>query len=442
MAGISRRAWLKTFAGFSSAAAVGHFDGLFRSAFAQSSTPPLRLITLTQPHGITPYWQPRAAGGGPALERGWTLAFDPDSSLGPLERHKDSMVIIDGLDFTCCYGAGSTGSIGHHSALAALTGSDLRGAEDRRSKGPSIDIFLASLLQVSPLVFTFYDGLKSWGPTGEVWPEVEDMVSEYQRLFGNLTGTVDPQAQAKRLADQRVLSYLRADANRLRSRLAAAERVKLDAHLESLAAIERRLTPPATCARPPAPMGRGDTMAMPQRHELAMRYISTALACGLTRVATCHMAAGATMPWLDLGAGAPAVHNDIVHAMVDTDDLSVRRVSRIHRWYAEQVAALCDQLKAIPEGEGTLYDHTLIVWTNELGNPRDHQPWNVPFVLLGGGGTFSKGRYLRVNPGSGTSVTAREGNAHNRLLTSVANQFGAGRTFFGEPAYPGELAAL
>jgi hypothetical protein len=206
--------------------------------------------------------------------------------------------------------------------------------------------------------------------------------------------------------------------------------------------MEQRLGRVTTCARPPAPTGRGDLMEMPLRHELAMNFITTALACNLTRVATCHMQGGNLMPFVDLGPGTPAVHNDVVHMMRDDDDVSIRRVSRIHRWYAAQVAALCDQLKAIPEGDGTLYDHTLILWTNELGNPRDHEPWNVPFILLGGGGTFARGRYLNVAAGSGSNTTARETNAHNRLLTSVANQFGANRTFFGEPAYPGELVGL
>ena len=55
MTQISRRAWLKTFAGLS-AASVAQFDGLLRSAWAQTA-PPLRLVCLTQPHGITSYWR-------------------------------------------------------------------------------------------------------------------------------------------------------------------------------------------------------------------------------------------------------------------------------------------------------------------------------------------------------------------------------------------------
>ena len=382
---------------------------------------------------------PGGATGGPAAERGWRLDFDPDSCMGPLERHKDSMVILDGLDFTCCFGEGTTGSVGHHSALASLTGSDLRGPDDRRSKGPSIDIFLSSLLKVAPMVFTFYDGLKSWDTTGEVYPETEDMVQAYQRIFAGLSsGPVDPLAQARLRADTRLLSSLRTDASRLRTRLAAAERIKLDQHLETLNSLEQKLVRPAlTCTKPTAPAGRGDTMEMPLRHSLAMQFVSTAFACNLTRVATVHMSAGAYMPWLDLGSTNPAVHNDIVHAMRDDVDQSVRRVSRIHRWYAEQVATLCDQLKAIPEGGGTAYDNTIIVWTNELGNGRDHHPWNVPFVLLGGGGSWAKGRYLKYAASGGS-----ETNAHNRLLTSVVNQFGANRTSFGEPAYTGELTGL
>ncbi len=440
---VSRRSVLKTFAGLSAGAAT-HFSGLLGDAFAQAASPPLRLICLTQPHGYTPFWRPRMPDGSPAAETGWRLDFDPDSCLGPLERHKDSMVLLDGLDFYCAYGPNSTGSIGHHSAIAALTGSDLRGPDDRRSKSPSLDIFLAQFLGVAPIVHTFYDGLKSWDATGEQYPANEDMVAAYQQVFGSVVVPgADPKAAAKLRAERSVLSYLRTEATTLRGRLAGTERVKLDQHLSSLDVMESKLqVSTATCTKPPAPTGRGDLMEYRLRHSVAFDIIAAALGCGLTRVATCHMAAGATMDWLDLGPGTPAVHNDVVHVMRADDEVSVRRVSRIHRWYAEQVAGLCDRLKAIPEAGGSVYDHTIIVWTNELGDAMLHEPWNVPFVLLGGGGAWRKGRYLKFAAGAGDTTTARESNAHNRLLTSVVNQFGAKRTSFGEPGITGELVGL
>jgi hypothetical protein len=171
-----------------------------------------------------------------------------------------------------------------------------------------------------------------------------------------------------------------------------------------------------------------------------LQYIASALSCNLTRVATFHMSPGPYYPWLSLGAAKPYVHNDIVHNMKDSaDDIMTRYVSRVHRWYASQVASLIDMLKAMPEGGKTVYDNTIILWTNELGNAAAHWTWNVPFVLAGGGGRWKKGRFLNF----GTTGGARgEMAAHNGLLVSVANQFGANISTFGDTSFTGELRGL
>src|SRR5882672_1381241 len=76
---ISRRTYLKTFAGLS-AGAMAQFSGLFRSVWEASAAvpPPLRLIVVTQPHANTKYWAPRMPGGALAQhgQTGWTLDFD------------------------------------------------------------------------------------------------------------------------------------------------------------------------------------------------------------------------------------------------------------------------------------------------------------------------------------------------------------------------------
>src|SRR5260221_683547 len=121
--------------------------------------------------------------------------------------------------------------------------------------------------------------------------------------------------------------------------------------------------------------------------------------------------------------------------MKSSDDASIRKVALVHSFYASQVSALCDLLKAIDDGDGkTIYDNTTILWTNELGDPVNHLPYNVPFVLAGGGGAYAKGRYLSY--GSGNS------NPHNGLLVSVLNQFGMNLSTFGDTAFTGELTGL
>jgi hypothetical protein len=409
---------------------------------------------LTSPHGKTSLWRPRGPGGAPAGETGWTLDFDPDACLGPLERHKESLVVLDGLDFTCVYRPGSTGSIGHHGAIGALTGRDLRSASDRRATGPSIDTFVARHLKARHFLLTFPEGLGSWDANGESAKGYGSVSAAHRDLFAALTPpgaaqpTADRAAAARRKAEAASLAHLKAESTVLRARLAGPERGKLDAYVEALSLMEASLSQPAAprgggCAKPPVPPTRrsdDNDLDAPTRHKLAMDHVAAALACGLHRVATVHMQAGPFMPFLRFeGGGNPHVHNDVAHGLREGDVASVRNVSRIHRFYAQQVAYLVERLKAIPEGDGSLYDRTIILWTNELGDPAGHQPWNVPFVLAGGGGTYRRGRLLTF-PGSGGA--RGETNAHNRLLTSLANQFGANVPVFGDPDLAGELPGL
>jgi hypothetical protein len=196
--------------------------------------------------------------------------------------------------------------------------------------------------------------------------------------------------------------------------------------------------PAAACTKPGAqPSTQYNEMLT--HHVLA--FTSQLLACNLTRVATVDIDpvnAGA-MPWLGSDLAGKAVHNDIAHGYRPDDATSVRNLSRVQRWYAKQVAEFITMLKAIPEGNGTAYDNTIILWKNELGDPARHMNNNLPFILAGGGGTWKRGRYLKF--GSGTEY-AESREPHNRLLTSLANQYGANVSNFGDPRYSGELPGL
>jgi hypothetical protein len=170
----------------------------------------------------------------------------------------------------------------------------------------------------------------------------------------------------------------------------------------------------------------------------------------LTRVVTLFMA-GPPMPWLDIHED---VHHNIAH-MLDSGTASQREATRLRMvkvqlWYTRQVAYLMDQLAAVPAGNGTALDNTVILWGNELANPAGHTGVGVPMVLAGGaGGRFRMGRYLRLRPGvdplstwTGSGIL-QGAVAHNKLLVSIANAFGLPkRTTFGHPDYLGELPGL
>jgi hypothetical protein len=429
----SRRSLLKTFAGLAGAAM---YRGLFNDVWAQSA-PPLRLILLSSPHGCAPqFWRPRMPNGQAAAETGWTLDFDPDSSMGPLEPHKSSLLLLEGLDLTCLQRPGASYATGHAGGIIApFTGSDARSISDRRAKSPSLDTWLGTLLKQKVLLYKMfgYMGATSgyaFDATGERVNFLYDPRDLYRDWFATavLPTTDTALAQRRKAAELKVLSMLKGDASKLKVRLAASERPKLEAHLEGLNLIETRLQAPlpGNCSKPTAPVG-AVTDPISEFHTVRDLVVS-ALACNLTQVVNVMIEMGSHLPGVDLGGASRAVHNDVVHSYRADDELSARYVSRVNRWSAQRVAELIVALKSVPENGKTLYDSTIILWANELGDPAQHLSYDLPFVVAGGGGTHRKGRYLKF-----------ASQPHNGLLVSLANQFGGNRTFFGEPDLTGEL---
>jgi hypothetical protein len=231
------------------------------------------------------------------------------------------------------------------------------------------------------------------------------------------------------------LGYLRSDIAALKPNLAGPERQKLDAHLEALALIEKRVNTATTitCTKPPAPDKAADATLMAKNKGM-LEIVAQVFACNLTRVAALRLELMGEAPkYVDIG-GASDGH-DCAHHYRPADQQSARNLSRWHRWTATEVAYLLDMLKAIPEGGKTVYDNTVLLWSNELGDPAQHVSYGIPHVVAGGGGTYPRGRYLVFENGGYRGKP----NPNTWLLTSIANQFGANLPSFGDPDFPGGL---
>ena len=127
------------------------------------------------------------------------------------------------------------------------------------------------------------------------------------------------------------------------------------------------------------------------------------------------------MRWLGIKDG----HHSLSHKP-DKDKSAQEKLTKINKWYCEQLAYLACQLDSTPEpgGDGTLLDNTLIIWTNELGKGNSHTLNDIPFVLVGHGLDFKMGRAIRYR-----------NEAHNRLLLSLAHGFGHNIDQFGNPRH-------
>jgi len=451
----SRRTFMKTLAG---AGVASQFAGLFRDVWAAVPDNAPRFVVLNSPHGYAPmYYRPRAADGVSAAGvTGWTLNF-PNSSLAPLEKHKDSIIILEGLDLTT-----DTHNpdfyTGGHNATSILTGYHPQSGESTAgqylAKGPSIDVYLAKLLNTTEFMFIpfGYSGnsntIGAFRTDGSAIPAEYSLKRSLANWFGSVTtGTTDPKAAARKNANTAVVDYVSGEANKIRARLAGAEKAKLDAHLDALNSITSRLnaTTSVSCAKPTnAPDGDGAVPSGDKYIPIVCDFAAELFACNLTRVINMSIdpVNSGTGPWLatqDPVFKTALFHNDIAHSYLPDDANSQRLLSIITSFYAQQVSYFIDKLKAIPEGTGTAYDNTIILWTNELGDPARHMHTNVPFLLAGGGGSYQKGRYLAFGLGI---EDANPNDPHTKLLTSLCNQYGANLTVFGDPAYSGELSVL
>jgi uncharacterized protein DUF1552 len=384
---------------------------------------PRRLVVVMTPNGtIAPDWTP--SGGehdfvlGPILE--------------PLEPHREDLLVLAGIDMESSYHG--PGDDSHWNGMGhLLTGTELVEAPPAFwAGGQSVDQRIADAVGAqTPLrslelaVEKFFEHVSSrmcYRAAGQPIPPEPSPHAAFERLFG----VVPPARRARR---RLVLDEVRHELASFQARLGGADRQRLDAHVAAVEEISVKLDklPGGACpaAEPDPGVDPADATQYPVVGDLQMDLLVRALACDLTRVVTLQWGiAGSNIVhhWL----GQSVQHHELSHR---TDADAIAQLSVINRWYAERFAYLLAALKAVPEGDGTLLDHSVVVWCNELSEGSLHSRRAVPFVLAGScGGYFATGRFLQYGG-------AAAGHVHNDLLVSLCHAMGVEIATFGNPAY-------
>jgi hypothetical protein len=263
------------------------------------------------------------------------------------------------------------------------------------------------------------------GPANPLPPR-ESPVAVHAQLFANaMTG---PNELALiRQQRKSVLDVVTQQFSAMRNRISAADRQKVDQHYTLVRQIERRLDAPVAgeCTVPDSPpfMNVNNEDNMDELAVLQTDLLVSALACDQTRIATLQMSSGANnIRFTHLNSTTD--DHQLSHAgPSDTPSLDER--ARRQTWYAERFAQLLAGLKAVPEGNGTLLDQTVVLWCNELGQGNTHSHNNAPFLLAGScGGQFATGRYLQFG-----------GVPHNNLLLSLLHAMGVEDETFGDAEF-------
>jgi hypothetical protein len=415
-----------------SAAALPFLTGLPCLAAPEGKKRKQRLVVIFSPDGIVPstFW-PDAVGENFAFKE----------SLTPLEPFKKQTLILNGVcDRIRGDGDGHMRGIGCLLTGIELFPGNVQGGSDTPagwSSGISIDQEIKNFLQKDPATRTRFGSLEfgvmvpehadTWtrmsyaGPNKPVAP-----IDDPYQMFGKLYGRLKDQESLKS-----VLDTLTVDLNKVRSRVSKEDRQILDEHTTLVREMERELK--ATNAKGlnhPIPVlepgVHRDNDKMPQLSKMQIDLLVNSFAADFARVATfqyTNSVGQARFRWLGVEEG----QHDLSHEP-DNNTAAQEKLTKINKWYCEQLAYLAKRLSETPEpgGEGSLLDNTLIIWTNELGQGNSHTLDNIPFVLVGGGLGFKMGRSLKYDR-----------VPHNRLLLSLANGFGHDIKKFGNPDFCG-----
>ncbi len=325
--------------------------------------------------------------------------FQLSKILSPLEAFKDKLLILDGVDMVSSnsgLGDGHQKGMGHMLTATELMPGSFKGGGDSGTAGwaggISIDQKIAKHLGVESLDLGVQVGGKNvWtrmsydGADQPRDPRV-DPYAVYDDIFGNLTA--DPAELAKlRALRKSAIDYVKDDIAKLEKRMPAADKPKLEAHLDAVRSVEKKLDPKGQLGGYCAPVTLGDKIDptaaknYPVVGELMMDLLVMALACDTTRVAGLQWSksvSGVHMDWL----GVDVSHHELSHKG-NSDADAIDKITKINTWYAEQFAYLLNKLSQIPEGEGTLLDNTVVLWCNELGRGNSHTRKKIPWVMAG-----------------------------------------------------------
>lgn len=452
---LSRRALLRGAGGLG--LALPFLDAMRpRAARAQAAAAPRRILFAFQANGD----QTKARFSAPG-----ETSFQLGEFLQPLEPYRSDLLFLNGLDrrfYQLPEGERSDNHQQGGSSLAPWTSGEgsfpIGGAEGKTIgyvEGPSADYAIGERVLAANnsvpyrhLVYRVGDKNNNiWnlhshaGPAGQqtpVSPET-DPYAAYARIFKFAAGDAAAEAALKkRLAKrQSALDLVNAELGSLKSKLSPDDQRKIDQHTEALRDIERTLSNGNGAVSCKAlDLGAKLDAYNQDNHvtvaELFFKISALAFTCDLTRSINFNWS-GNTSNRIYRSLGLTQGHHDISH---NSDEASFASVRKIHHHLWTQNTKLYEILKATPDGDGSLWDHTLVVHWNELGQGDSHSINDSLVVFAGKAHNhFRRGRLLEFGNKSSFS---------DMLVTCFQYMGFADVTEFGDPRLrlKGALAGL
>jgi hypothetical protein len=384
---VSRRTVLK---GVGATLALPFLDAMVPAATALAKTaaqPALRFGAVFVPMGERPsHWTPAATGAG----------FEFSPILKPLESFRESLVLVSNLDrppggthavSTSTWLTGSAPKRTEAEDFYAGTSLDqlIAGVTGKDTVFPSLEIATedqAGYIGACDVGYSCaYMSTIAWkGPTTPLPMEINPRVI-FERMFGR-PGTPEDRL-ARMRADQSILDSVRQDVASLQRGLGARDRGRLNDYLEHVREIESRIQRAERQVSeeirvPDAPVGVPTSFE--EHVGVLFELMAVAYEADLTRVFTFMMnreASQIVFPNLDINE--PWHH--ISHHGNEPEKLAA--LVKINTWQIELFGRFLDRLRSTPDGDGSLLDHSLIVWGSGMSDSNAHSALDVPLLLAG-----------------------------------------------------------
>jgi len=408
---LPRRTFLR---GVGAALALPLLDAMVPALTAQSRTaaqPLRRLGFVYMPNGVARnftgvnYWTP--------LGEGASFEFSP--ILKPLEPFRDRMVVVSGLAQHQA-DAHDDGANGDHTRG---TSSWLTGVHPKRTEGADIrngrsadqiaaaeigkDTALPSLVLAIDLNFLggqcensyacAYMNTLSWSTATTPLPTENNPRIVFERLFGD--GGTSEQRLSRARENRSILDSVMADLNRLQNSLGPSDRTKVTDYVDSVREVERRIQRVEQRNASDLP-DLNQPSGIPERFDEHVKLMYElqwlAYRADVTRVVTFMLGRELnfrTYPEIGITEG----HHGLSHHQDNPNQLA--KYAKLGTYQAELFSWFLDKLKSTPEGDGTLFDHSLFLYGAALSNPNLHAHYDLPLVLVGSAaGQLRGGRHI------------------------------------------------
>lgn len=408
-------------------------------------------------------------GGGMFAGSGSSWATSGDNfvlpvHMTPLEPHRADLLLLDGLDYLFLRDSPIDAvpeRTGHACFQGMLTGALYQGRASSTSSivagGPSIDQYIGASLRSGG-----YPGLTSLnlavcarGTARLAWKGPADPVipnSDPFKAFASLVAGSAMNVERKLRMRQSVLDYVHKDLNRFVGKVgSAADRAKVESHLQHIRALEKSLAEQLAAAGPAFPgpgtacnpVSLGEPIDSPTNvrnfepiTKLQIDVAVAALAADATRVVVLQLGdqlnSDVVLYSVGFKPAGTGDNNGDYNGLNSLNHADGAEKVRCDTWFMGQVAYALQRLKGVTEGSSTLLDNTAFLGMNNMRTGRDEY-LGVPAILAGScGGYFKTGRSLQLPAGT----------PNNGVLIALANAVGVPTSTFGAPRYGGELAGL